>query len=90
MALYIRIYDNLTPFGFYLGTLSPFIPLPLNMGKGEWISKRGLASLRLSFCISILIRRGGIYYRRGADAPLKHPYVTNPEQGEANLINLRG
>jgi len=29
------MYSDLTPCGFYVGTLSPFIPLPLDEGKGE-------------------------------------------------------
>jgi len=28
-------------------TLSPFVPLPLIKGKGEWLGKRGEAPLKL-------------------------------------------
>jgi len=31
------LFIDLTHFNFYVVTLSPFIPLPLDKGKGEWI-----------------------------------------------------
>jgi len=37
--------DQLHLLDVYLTTPSPFIPLPLIKGKGEWLYKRGFASL---------------------------------------------
>jgi len=45
---------DLTPFRFYWVTPSPFIPLPLDKGKGEEILyKRGEASLGLSLIFTL-------------------------------------
>jgi len=44
-----------------LVTPSSFIPLPLKKGKGEWICKRGFASLYSPFSISLPERRGTGY-----------------------------
>jgi len=63
-------------------SLSPF---PLIWGRGNGYIREAKPLFDSPLVSLSLIRRGGIYYRRGADAPLRHSYVTNPEQGEANL-----
>jgi len=44
-VLYRDYLLTLPPSGFYLITLSLFIPLPLNKGKGEGFRKEGLTPL---------------------------------------------
>ncbi len=55
------------------GDLTPFIPLSLK-GEGESYEREAPPPLDSPDNIYSLVRRGGIIYRRGADAPLNHPY----------------
>jgi hypothetical protein len=59
------LHVYLTPFRFYLVTPSPFIPLPLDKGKGEDIERKAGAPLYVGY--SPLGGRWGVYLR---DKPL--------------------
>jgi len=55
-----------------LVTPFPFVPLPFIKGNGDWLYKRGFASLCLSFSI-FLLKGGGRILKRGSRPPLKFP-----------------
>ena len=83
MALYIRIYGNLTPFGFYLGTLSPFIPLPLSKGKGEGYIREASPLFDSPLVSLSLIRRGRFIIEEGLTPLLDTPhYQSRARKGE--------
>jgi len=66
--------DNLStsPPLSYLVTPSPFIPLPLDEGKGEGYIREA-KPLFDSCLVSLSFKGEGEDNRRGANVPLKHP-----------------